>query len=213
MLIFTTGNFFASNSCICIIATYRLLPGAQHPDGANDATAAMKWALENSSSFGGDPSRITAIGHSAGGSIVGTALWGGFLDRAGIQDKIACYVFLSAGLWYDVLNPPTSINMPLYHRTTDLERIRREMPVGLFRQADEKTMNSWGKSVFFLSEFEFKEIVEGTVRCMEAYRETTNKFPLMETIETENHVSYIYSLGTKGSRIGPRLLDLVKKSS
>lgn len=169
----------------------------------------MKWALDNSVSFGGDTSRITAIGHSAGGSILGTALWRGYLEDAGIQDKVACYVFLSAGLWYDVLNPPTSINMAAYHRTTDLDRIRREMPQGLFISADKARISS--KSVFFVAEYEFDEIVEGTMGCVETYREKLQRFPLIETIEGENHVSYIYTLGTKGNRMGPRLLELVNK--
>ncbi|RDW63248.1 hypothetical protein BP6252_10793 [Coleophoma cylindrospora] len=206
------GYYFASNSCVCILSTYRLLPTARHPDGANDVTSAMKWAIENCAAYGGDATRITVMGHSAGGSQLGTALWGGYLRDAGIQEKFACYVFLSAGLWYDVLNPPTSINMSNYHGTTDIEKIRREDPLSTFRRADKETMASWGKMWFFLSEFEFKEIVEGTVGCMEAYRKTMDKFLLMECIERENHVSYMYSLGTKGNRVGPRLLELVTES-
>lgn len=48
-----TGNFFASNACVAIISTYRLLPTAKHPDGANDAVAAIKWTLDNAASYGG----------------------------------------------------------------------------------------------------------------------------------------------------------------
>ncbi|RDW91802.1 hypothetical protein BP5796_01196 [Coleophoma crateriformis] len=205
------GNYFASNSCITVVSTYRLLPTAHHPDGAEDATAALSWTLANASKYGGDPARIAAMGHSAGGSCIGTALWGGFLEKAGIQKKISSYIFLSAGLWYDVWGEPTRTNMTAYHSTTDIERVKREDPGSLFAQADKATMESWGKMVFFLGEFEFTEIVNGTMGCMEAWRKTTDRCLFYETIEAENHVSYIYSLGTKGSKIGPRLLEIVTK--
>jgi hypothetical protein len=212
-LIDKLGKYFANNSCVCILSTYRLLPTARHPDGANDATAAMKWALENCATYGGDAARITVMGHSAGGSVLGTALWGGYLRDAGIQDKFACYIFLSAGLWYDVSSAPTSVNMSEYHGTSDMDRIRREDPLSTFRRADKETIASWGKMWFFLSQFEATEIIEGTLGCMEAYRKKMDKFLLMECIEKENHVSYMYSLGTRCNRVGPRLLEIVLESS
>lgn len=208
----TAGNFFATNSTICITATYRLLPSAKHPDGANDTVSAIKWALENSSSYGGDPARLTVIGHSAGGSIVGTALWGDYILNSNLLDKLSSstFVFLSAGLWYDVLNPPTSINMPKYHRTDDLERIRREMPQSLFNGASKGAMAKWPKSKFFLAEYEFEEIVKGTTGLLDCWRENMDRELLVEVLEGENHVSYVYGIGLEGSKIGKRLLEIVR---
>ncbi|PVH81825.1 alpha/beta-hydrolase, partial [Cadophora sp. DSE1049] len=155
------GKFLATNSTILISATYRLLPQAAHPSGAIDTSLTISWAISNSPKYGGSPSTsLTIIGHSAGGSCIGTALWGGYLSQdptptlKGEKEKEkekengegdwaalindSTFIFLSAGLWYDVDNPPTSINMPKYHRTEDKERIRREMPVALFREAVER---------------------------------------------------------------------------
>ncbi|KAH9213927.1 Alpha/Beta hydrolase protein, partial [Leptodontidium sp. 2 PMI_412] len=162
------GNFFASNRCILISATYRLLPQAAHPSGAEDAALAISWAISNSSKYGGSPSKsLTIVGHSAGGSITGTALWGGYLSlpTSAIPASIlanSTFIFLSAGLWYDVLNPPTSINMAKYHRTDDVEKIRKEMPVALFKGAGKDVMSAWPRMRWFLSEWEFEEIVKGT---------------------------------------------------
>ncbi|KAK0106841.1 hypothetical protein ONS95_003564 [Cadophora gregata] len=193
------GNFFANNSTILISATYRLLPEASHPSGAIDASLAISWAISNSPKYGGCPATsLTIIGHSAGGSCIGTALWGGYLaedpslslkeDKSGPQkeewDQIinnSTFIFLSAGLWYDVDNPPTSINMPKYHRTKDKARIRREMPVALFREAALKAKAGdevgWKgpKMKFFLGEWEFDEIVKGTEGCEAAWEEVFGK--------------------------------------
>lgn len=264
------GNFLAINSTILINATYRLLPLAAHPSGAIDASLAIAWAVANSPRYGGSPSTsLTIVGHSAGGSCIGTALWGGFLDRDPLVlskeggkegegkrdgdengewwdtiDK-STFIFLSAGLWYDVDNPPTSINMPKYHRTDDKEKIRREMPVALFREAAERvTREGEGKGKgwmgpkmrFFLGEWEFDEIVRGTEGCEGVWEEVFGgegdgeeegegngsedgdgdgaeggQGGLdVEMVWGENHVSYVYGIGTEGSWIGERLLEIVK---
>ncbi|KAH7356392.1 Alpha/Beta hydrolase protein [Rhexocercosporidium sp. MPI-PUGE-AT-0058] len=224
------GNFFASNATILILATYRLLPLAAHPSGAQDASLAISWATTYSLSYGGSPSKsLTIIGHSAGGSITGTALWGGHLSSptspsSTIPPQVlanSTFIFLSAGLWYDVENPPTSINMAKYHRTEDVEKIRREMPVALFREAERETMRGWPKMRWLLSEWEFEEIVRGTEECVEAWEEAFGDSEEgedgegdggleVEMVWGENHVSYVYGVGTEGSWIGERLLEIVR---
>ncbi|KAG4442118.1 hypothetical protein IFR05_002404 [Cadophora sp. M221] len=220
------GNFFASNACILISATYRLLPQAAHPSGAEDASLAISWAISNSLIYGGSASKsLTIIGHSAGGSITGTALWGGYLSSPTIIPAsilaTSTFIFLSAGLWYDVLNPPTSINMAKYHRTDDVEKIRREMPIALFREAGKDGMRKWPRMSWFLSEWEFEEIVKGTEGCQEAWGEVFGEDEEgedeegnggldVEMVWGENHVSYVYGIGTEGSWISERLLEIVK---
>lgn len=201
------------------------------------------------------------MGHSAGGSCIGTALWGGFLsedplvltkqgegtkgkrdeDENGEWREIiasSTFIFLSAGLWYDVDNPPTSINMPKYHRTDDKEKIRREMPVALFREAAEGMKKEGGgkgwtgpRMKFFLGEWEFEEIIRGTEGCEEVWEEAfggegeaegegsedegdegdEGEGGLdFEMVWGENHVSYVYGIGTECSWIGERFLEIVK---
>ncbi|KAH7408003.1 Alpha/Beta hydrolase protein [Cadophora sp. MPI-SDFR-AT-0126] len=241
------GKFLATNSTILISATYRLLPKAAHPSGAIDASLAISWAITNSPRYGGCPATsLTVIGHSAGGSCIGTALWGGFLDKnprpivKGNEEEKSdeweaiitnsTFIFLSAGLWYDVDNPPTSINMPKYHRTEDKERIRREMPVALLREVVERQKREsregkyegekgWRgpKMRFFLGEWEFEEIVKGTEGCEGVWEEGFGGEDEdgaggldVEMVWGENHVSYVYGIGMEGSWISERLLEIVK---
>jgi len=46
--------------------TYRLAPDHKWPTGAADVGAAVKWVHDNIRQHGGDPARVTLMGHSAG---------------------------------------------------------------------------------------------------------------------------------------------------
>ena len=68
------GNRFARDGVVVVSINYRLgsegfLPveGAPHNRGALDWVAALEWVQRNIAGFGGDPSRVTIGGQSAGG--------------------------------------------------------------------------------------------------------------------------------------------------
>src|SRR5260221_7168170 len=52
------GVFFARNAMVGVTMNYRLAPKAAWPAGGEDVAAALKWAKQNISKFGGDPERI-----------------------------------------------------------------------------------------------------------------------------------------------------------
>jgi acetyl esterase/lipase len=54
---------------VVAIADYRLAPEARHPDFAEDAALATRWLSDNLSRQGGDPRKLTLLGHSAGAMI------------------------------------------------------------------------------------------------------------------------------------------------
>ena len=93
------GSSFARNGVVCVTINYRLgaqgfLHLADHfPElaesgnaGLLDQIAALKWVQQNIAAFGGDPSRVTIAGESAGGmsvsSLMSTSLAKGLFTQA-----------------------------------------------------------------------------------------------------------------------------------
>ncbi|MEP6939220.1 MAG: alpha/beta hydrolase [Rudaea sp.] len=63
------GEALASHGVIAVIPDYRKFPDVRFPDFMDDAASAAKWSVEHASEFGGEPSRVFLMGHSAGGHI------------------------------------------------------------------------------------------------------------------------------------------------
>jgi acetyl esterase/lipase len=77
-------HWFAGQGFIGVNVEYRLAPESQWPGGAEDLSLAIAWARSNVDLYGGDADSIFAIGHSAGGTHVGTYAWdpaAGYLGR------------------------------------------------------------------------------------------------------------------------------------
>jgi len=81
----TNGAVMAKQGVVCVTVAYRLgifgfldmepLLGEQYRGSANnglrDLMAALEWVQENIAAFGGDPSRVTIGGESAGAKLIG----------------------------------------------------------------------------------------------------------------------------------------------
>ncbi|KAL8212962.1 UNVERIFIED_CONTAM: hypothetical protein K2H54_059841 [Gekko kuhli] len=73
------ASLAAEENLIVVSLNYRvgalgflsLPPGAPGNAGLWDQQLALKWVKENAAAFGGDPTRVTITGHSAGGALVG----------------------------------------------------------------------------------------------------------------------------------------------
>ncbi|GAA1974729.1 carboxylesterase/lipase family protein [Microbacterium pumilum] len=75
------GRAFNRDGVVTVSLSYRLgfdgfghIPGAPSNRGVRDWLAALEWVRENIAAFGGDPSRVTIAGQSAGGGAVLTLL-------------------------------------------------------------------------------------------------------------------------------------------
>ncbi|KAB5522148.1 Alpha/Beta hydrolase protein [Coniochaeta sp. 2T2.1] len=215
------GNYFASQGHVCVVITYRLaFQGAHFPDGAEDVASALRWVRDNIAQHGGDSARVVALGQSAGGSHLSSALFLGLLDgKDGTAPLVKGAVLLSAafqsypdGEMYPILKE--------YFQTDDrAELATRWGPGALFRQ--EYFFGSSGKKprgelpcevLFMWSEWEFGEIVDGTVEWFEDYRKKFRRLPILETMKGHNHVSYCFGLGLEGEeyeKVGRRLVEFV----
>ena len=61
------GEALASRGVLTLVADYRLYPEVRYPDFLTDSARALAYGLEHAAQWGGDPKRVFAMGHSAGG--------------------------------------------------------------------------------------------------------------------------------------------------
>jgi arylsulfatase A len=63
------ARYFAERNYVAVSISYRLSGEAPYPAQIEDCKAAVRWLRANAKTYGIDPERIGAIGHSAGGHL------------------------------------------------------------------------------------------------------------------------------------------------
>lgn len=93
--------WFARHRFIGVNLEYRLAPEAPFPGAVDDVAKGLMWVVQNIASYGGDPSRVLLIGHSAGGTHVASYVFDPLLGHLGRH--ASAIVLLSARLRADCL--------------------------------------------------------------------------------------------------------------
>ncbi|WP_375394480.1 alpha/beta hydrolase [uncultured Sphingomonas sp.] len=63
------GRAYAARGFVAVVPDYRLVPSVRFPAFVQDGALAIRWTRDHAAQFGGDPTRITIAGHSAGAYI------------------------------------------------------------------------------------------------------------------------------------------------
>ncbi|KAM0816016.1 putative Alpha/beta hydrolase fold-3 domain-containing protein [Seiridium cardinale] len=195
------GNYFASSGCICILATYQLLPQARYPSGGRDTVQALRWVQDHAVEYRGDPRKITAVGQSAGGAHLASAAWAGFLADADV--KLHGLVLLSPPMWYDLKQERRRKNMELYHGSEKEEDILKKTGVSVFQNS---TITEEPRLLLMVAEFDSNEIVDGNLSFVDAYRKKFKRMPLFEVMPGHNHISNTLAIGLPDDATGKRIL-------
>ena len=70
---FVAPTFQEAGACV-VMPNYDLCPAVTIPDIAVQMVHALMWTWKNAATYGGDPRRITVVGHSAGGHLAAMLL-------------------------------------------------------------------------------------------------------------------------------------------
>lgn len=128
------GRAFASRGYLTLIADYRLMPEYLFPHFVEDAALAIAFAAREAEKFGGDPQRIFAVGHSAGGYNIAQAILDPrYLEKAGCAPcPVKAVALLAAPLSFLPLDDPTTIQAfgkaPSLPATQPVTYARRDAP-------------------------------------------------------------------------------------
>jgi acetyl esterase/lipase len=63
------GAALAARGFLVVVPDYRLYPEVRYPDFIADGAAAVRWTLDHIAAYGGDPTHVSLMGHSAGAYI------------------------------------------------------------------------------------------------------------------------------------------------
>lgn len=91
----TCRYFCAEGGHIVISVGYRLAPEHRFPAGLEDCQAALQWVSRNAARLGGDPSRISVAGDSAGGNFAAVLALRARAAGPAIARQILLYPLLS----------------------------------------------------------------------------------------------------------------------
>ncbi|KAG7398165.1 hypothetical protein PHYBOEH_011574 [Phytophthora boehmeriae] len=90
---------FVRAGCLGVSVNYRLSPEVQHPEHVKDVAAAVTWLHHNVEKYGGDPTKLVLVGHSAGAHLVMQLLADPeYLQAAGTKDSIGTFVRGAVGI-------------------------------------------------------------------------------------------------------------------
>lgn len=184
------GEYFASIGLVGVSATYRLAPGIQWPEGANDVGAAVQWVKDNISEYGGDPDRIYVIGKSAGGGHAAT-----YAFRPELLDEDyarAAGVILVSGAF--------GAGSPEYFGSGGDSAEQRVL--GNVSKVDMKVMLT-------TAEFDPDEIAAASLALAYELSTVHGYLPRVRELPGHNHYSPNISIGTSDRILSDEILDLV----
>lgn len=203
-------KLFNSAGTIVASINYRLAPAIRHPENVKDVAAAIAWLHKNIGKFGGDPTKIVLMGHSAGSHLAAlVATDGRYLGAHGLRRNQLAGVVSLDGSAFDI---PDRIKngAPKIAENCRLAFGDREED-----QADGSPIRHIEGDVS-LPPFLLVYLKEGALNHLQSKRfadlvaGASGKAKLVHITEEKTHQALCDDLGTENDPAGPILLEFLK---
>lgn len=195
---FVAPPFTQAGTCV-VVPNYALCPAVTIPDITLQMVKALAWTFRNIARYGGDPGRITVVGHSAGGHLAAmlmACVWPAY--EAGLPQRLVKNALSISGL-YD-LEPV--MHTPFLKDSLRLtaDQVARCSPALLPAPAR-------GELYAVAGADESAEFLRQNVLIQQAWG--GKAVPVCEAHLRHNHFSIVESLARPGDRLHRLAFDLL----
>ena len=190
------GRALAALGYVVVVVDYRLVPEVEFPGFLDDCAEGFAWTVKHVAEYGGDPSRIALMGHSAGAYNALMLIFSErFLGARGLAGHVRAGVGLSGPYDFFPFDVPVSIRA--FGAVADP---RATQPVNLVRP---------GRPPMFLATGDADDLVRPRNTAALA---RTLRGAGCEVVETHypgvTHAGTLLALGTFGRRKAPVLAEV-----
>lgn len=186
------GRMAAREGFIGAVMNYRLAPDNPWPAGAEDIEVAIAWLRKNIAGYGGDTTRIVAVGTSAGATHLA-----GYLKRNPHADPLSGAVLLSALFGFTPLEGRDS----LYYGNDDLYRGRCPL-AGILETT---------RPLFIVAaEYDPPRFQKEFAHILPAILERKGKLPKALVLSGHTHYSMPMHIGTSDTRLSREVINFAR---
>ena len=196
-------TFFARHGMIGVNGTYRLAPKHRWPSGGQDVGLAVRWVKGNIARFGGNPSRIFLVGHSAGATHAAT--WTFMQEIHGANGPGIAGAMLISGV-YAALHPQFSSEKP---RQNQFDYYGDDMAAWSAMAPFDHITPDHPPVFVISSEYEPYYFSWPSVALLDALMKCDRRMPWHKFLPGHNHVSSALQINCEIDTLGPDLLDFI----
>jgi arylformamidase len=195
---FVAPAFTAAGACV-VVPNYDLCPAVTIPEIALQMVGALEWTYRNVARYGGDSTRITVVGHSAGGHLAAMLLACLWQSHAGDLPRDLVKNALSISGLYD-LEPIMQTPFLKDSLRLTAAQVRQGSPAGLPAPAKGVLYTVAGAD-------ESPEFLRQNLLIQQAWGRRT--VPVCEALPGLNHFSVLEALARPGHRLHALAMQLL----
>jgi triacylglycerol lipase len=196
------GRWAASQGLIGATMTYRLAPNHVWPAGAEDVGRAIEWLAEHVPEHGGEPSKIFAMGQSAGAVHVASYLAFPRFHRPAAP-RLAGGLLISN--LFDIAQADRNDFQNAYFGTDASQFEQQSSLPGLLRTSVPLLAS--------VSEFDSDDFYRQAALFVSAFTKAHNRYPRMLYLTGHNHLSSVLQIGLPDDSLGPEVVRFIEAVS